>query len=98
MNPSLPREESKALSERSRAREAILSFVNSVGLGWIASSPLSEVCDNLKHFDSSVTLNLIIDGEGCLPTGVIHYAYSNISLSLGSLAVKLEAWVPDALR
>ena len=98
VNPSLPREQAHALAERSKTRETILGFVRSVGLRWIASTPISEVCDRLEHFDSQVRLNIIINGSGCLPSGFLHYGYSNVSLSLGGLAVILEAWVPDASR
>jgi len=97
-NPALPREQSAELAERSHTRDAILGFVRSVGLVWITTSSLRAICDRLAQYDSAVTLNARIGGEGCLPNGGTRYAYSNASLPIGDSELNLEAWVADAKR
>src|SRR2546425_3282241 len=76
MNPALPREQSAELAERSNTRDAILGFVRSVGIVWITTSSIQQICDRLAEYDSSITLNARIGSEGCLPDGGTHYAYS----------------------
>ncbi len=98
MNPALPRQQSAELAERSNTRDAILGFVRSIGLVWITTSPLRAICDRLAEYNSSVTLNARIGGEGCLPNSGTHYAYSNISISIGDTELNLEAWVADEKR
>jgi hypothetical protein len=98
MNPALPREQSAELAERSNTRDAILGFVRSVGLVWISNSSLPAICERLASYASPVTLNARIGGEGCLPNGGTHYAYSNITLPIGDSELNLEAWVTDAKR
>jgi hypothetical protein len=98
MNPALPKEESAELAQRSNTRNAILGFVRSVGLVWITTSSLRAICDRLAGYDSSVVMNARIGGEGCLPNGGTHYAYSNLSFPIGNSELNLEAWVADARR
>ena len=98
MNPALPREESAELAQRSNTRDAILGFVRSVGLVWITTSSRRAICDRLAEYNSSVTLNVRIGGDGCLPNSGTHYAYSNMSFAMGDSELNLEAWVADAKR
>ena len=98
MNPALPKEQSVELAERSKTRDAILGFVRSVGLVWLTTSSLHAICDRLARYDSSAVLNARIGVEGCLPNSGTHYAYSNITLSIGDSELNLEAWVPDTKR
>ncbi len=98
MNPGLPRERSAEISERSITRAAILHFVQSVGLPWLAASTLHEICDRLSRYDPSVTLNAQRDGMECVSNGGAHYGYSNVSLSFGRSELNLEAWRGDTQR
>ena len=92
MNPGLPREQSAEISQRSRTRAAILGFIQSVGIPWLASSTLREICDRLAHYDSLVTLNARRDEMQCISMSGTHYAYSNVFLSLAGSELELEAW------
>ncbi len=98
MNPALPREQAAELAERANTRDTILRFVRSVGLVWITTSPLREICDRLASYDSSVTLNARLGREGCLPNSGTHYAYANVSFSIGDSELSLEAWEADTKR
>jgi len=98
VNPAIPKEEADDYAARSITRKAILSFVRSDGLRWIASAPLSDLCNELNHTVSPVRINLIRDGGHCLPSGANRHGYSEVTLALGAVVVRLEGWIEEGLQ
>ena len=94
MNPIGSEEAGSQLSSQSRLDSAIGGYVRSVGMVALAYSPQEDLCHAAAEMsNSTLVLDPIVDGNGCLSAPQSPVATSSLSLSLPGRTVVVEAWL-----
>ena len=77
-----------------RASLAIASYLKSVGLPYLATSPPSQVCASLSaSSNTTVVLGGVIRGEPCAPEPSHPLGFSSLVLYISNSEVEIEAWI-----
>lgn len=94
MNPYANESQSAQVRENSAASSAIFSYVNSVGLPFLASSRLSQFCSSLASAsNATLVLSGEISGNQCGSAPSAFEGESALGFAVAGRQVEIEAWV-----
>lgn len=96
MNPVAPREVSVEAHAQSTLDSAVASYLEHVGLPFLATSSDGAVCASAAAAsNATLGLDVVLQGQPCsgvvVPSSPI--AYSSLTLDLPSRYVVIEAWL-----
>jgi hypothetical protein len=95
MNPVSSREVAVEAGEQAALDSAMLSYVEHVGLPFLAAAPDAAICASAAdRSNATVAFDVFLQGEGCgqaLPPSPL--ALSSMTLDLPSRTVVIEAWL-----
>jgi len=96
MNPVAPREAAVEAGAQVALDSAISAYVQHVGLPFLTTSSEAAICRSaLEASNATLSLGVVVQGEGCSPTVVpsAPLASSSLTLDLPSRTVVIEAWL-----
>ena len=96
MNPVAPREAAVEAGAQSALDSAISSYVEHVGLPFLATSSDAALCASAAEAsNATLAFDVVVQGEGCVsmvaPSPPL--ASSSLTLDLPSRSVVIEAWL-----
>jgi len=96
MNPVAPREAAVEAGAQSALDSAISSYLEHVGLPFLATSSAAAICASAAEAsNSTLVFDVVVQGEGCgsLAAPSSPLASSSLTLDLPSRSVEIEAWL-----
>jgi hypothetical protein len=97
MNPIAPREAAVGAGAQSALDSAISSYIERVGLPFLATSPEAAICGSAAAAsNSTVAFDVVVQGESCGPAVTppsSPLASSSLTIDLPSRTVVIEAWL-----
>jgi hypothetical protein len=96
MNPVSPHEAAVVAESHWRLDSAISAYVGSVGLPFLATSPLTTICDSAaRASNNTLILSVSVDGSSCASGGAPSSALasSSLTLDLPGRTVVIDAWL-----
>jgi hypothetical protein len=97
MNPIAPREAAVGAGAQSALDSAISSYIERVGLPFLATSPEAAICSSAAAAsNSTLAFDVVVQGEGCgfaVTPSSSPLASSSLTLDLPSRTVVIEAWL-----
>jgi len=96
MNPVAPREAAVGAGALSALDSAISSYIEHVGLPFLATSSEAAICSSAAEAsNSTLAFDVVVQGEGCgssvAPSSPL--ASSSLTIDLPSRTVVIEAWL-----
>jgi len=96
MNPVAPREAAVEAGAQSALDSAISSYVEHVGLPFLATSSDAAICASAAEAsNATLAFDVVVQGDGCgsvvAPSSPL--ASSSLTLDLPSRSVVVEAWL-----
>jgi hypothetical protein len=96
MNPVAPREAAVGAGAQSALDSAISSYIERVGLPFLATSSQAAICSSVAEAsNSTLAFDAVVEGAGCgsalAPSSLI--ASSSLTIDLPSRIVVIEAWL-----
>ena len=96
MNPVAPREAAVEAGVQSALDSAISSYVEHVGLPFLATSSDAAICGSAAEAsNATLAFDVVVQGEGCgsllVPSSPL--ASSSLTLDLPSRTVVIDAWL-----
>ena len=94
MNPYLAATQAVRTNSEARASEAVVAYVGSVGLVYLATASPADVCASLaEHSNSTLAFGGMVDGHACSePPAGAKGSYS-LALSLAGRQLVIEGWI-----
>jgi hypothetical protein len=96
MNPIAPREAAVEAGAQSALDSAISTYIERVGLPFLATSPEAAICSSAAAAsNSTLAFDVVVQGEGCGPAVApsASLASSSLTIDLPSRTVVIEAWL-----
>jgi hypothetical protein len=96
MNPVAPREAAVGAGEQSALDTAISSYIEHVGLPFLATSSRGAICSSAAEAsNSTLAFDVVVQGEACGPAVARSspLASSSLTIDLPSRTVVIEAWL-----
>jgi hypothetical protein len=96
MNPVAPREAAVEAGAQSALDSAISSYVEHVGLLFLTTSSEAAICSSAAQAsNSTVTFDVLVQGQGCDSAVAPSFALasSSLTLDLPSRTVVIEDWL-----
>jgi hypothetical protein len=96
MNPVAPREAAVGAGAQSALDSAISSYLERVGLPFLATSSEAAICSSVAEAsNSTLTFDVVVQGAGCGSALALSssFASSSLTLDLPSRTVVIEAWL-----
>jgi hypothetical protein len=79
-----------------RAAAAINSYVQTVGLQFLSTAPVTAVCSSfVSASNASVVLGGVVDGTSCGPAPADFIGSATLVLGLSSSQVEIRSWVAE---
>ena len=94
ISPVASREVAVEASSQASLDSAISNFVDDVGVESLANSTLAELCASAgAASNSTVSLGVTIQGQGCAPPPLASVASASLAIGLPGRTVVIEAWL-----